>query len=301
MSATAPLPGQPLPLRILLDHAVGVTRRHFRAIYPAVAIPLALAAAAFPVAQGLLMGPMMTSGAPPAPAGLVGMVAGFGIALLAFIVVYVLAYGAMYVAVVNAAAGRAVSMGEAWRTVVRPEVWGTMLLSWVAFLAGFMCCILPGVYVGILFCLVMPVVVEERLFGTAALGRSASLIQYNPQKALASDPRGKAFLIVFVGTLMGYALTFVLQLPFVVAQQVYMVRQAASGQEPDPAAMMALMTWLQVPSNVLGTLAQTAVQLYIAFGIALLYFDVRGRKEGFDLEAGIARLEGGTPPAAAPE
>ena len=298
MSAAPPLPGQPLPLRILLDHAVGVSRRHFRAIYPPVAVPLALAAAAFPVAQAFLMEPMFTMREPPAPSRVLAMSAGFVLALLAFMVVYVFAYGAMYVAVVNAAAGRTVSMRDAWRTVVRPRVWATMLLTWVAFLAGFVCCILPGVYVAILFCLVMPVIVEEGLSGTEALGRSAALVSYNPQKTLAADPRGKAFLIVFVGTLMGYALTFVLQLPFIVAQQVYMIRQAASGEAADPAAMMALMTWLQVPSNVLGTLAQTAVQLYIAFGLALLYFDVRGRKEGFDLEAGIARLEGDAPPAA---
>ena len=301
MSAPAPLPGQPLPLRILLDHAVGISRRHFRAIYPSVALPLVVAAAAFPVAQALLMGPMMTPGEPPDAARVAVLAIAFGLALLAFMVVYALAYGAMYVAVVNAAAGRAVSMGDAWRTVARPPVWATMLLSWVAFLAGLMCCVLPGVYVGILFCLVMPVVVEEGLYGSSALRRSAALVSYNPQKSVASDPRAKAFLIVFVGTLMGYAVTFVLQLPFVVAQQVYMVRQAAGGQAPDPAAMMAAMTWFQVPSNVLGTLAQTAVQLYIAFGLALLYFDIRGRKEGFDLEAGIARLEGGAPPVAAPD
>ena len=53
------------------------------------------------------------------------------------------------------------------------------------------------------------------------------------------------------------------------------------------------MIWLQAPSNMVGALAQTAVQLYIAFGLTLLYLDIRGRKEGFDLEAGIARLEGG--------
>ena len=299
MSAAAPPPpGQPLPLRLLLDHAVGITRRHFRAIFPAVAIPLALASGAMPVAQALFMGSLLAPGAPtPEPAQLAVMIGGIVITVGVFFVVYVFGYGAMYLAAMDAAAGRPVSMRAAWRKVIRPEVWGTLLLTWVACLAGFLCCVLPGFYLWMLFSLVTPVIVEERLHGPDAMRRSASLVAYNPQKTLASDPRGKAFLIVFVGSLMGYLLTFMVQLPFIVAQQVYMLRAAAGGRDPDPGATMALMTWLSVPSNVLGTLAQTAVQLYMAFGLALLYFDIRGRKEGFDLEQGLARLEGGAPPA----
>jgi hypothetical protein len=200
------------------------------------------------------------------------------------LVVYLLANGALYVGAMDAAAGRSVSMGRAWRMVARPPIWGTMILSGVAFVAGLMCCILPGLYVGLLFSLVMAVMVEEGLTGTAALRRSAELITYNPRKDVASDPRGKAFLIVFVGMLMSYTLAFVLQLPFAIAQQVYMMRSAAGGGQVDPAAMMMAMTWFQVPANVLGALAQTAVQLYISVGLALLYLDIRGRKEGLDLE-----------------
>jgi hypothetical protein len=173
-----------------------------------------------------------------------------------------------------------------------------MLLSAIAFAAGLMCCFLPGIYVGLLFSLLIPVMVEEGQAGTAALSRSAELMRYNPQGDLAADPRGKAFLIVFVGTIMGYALTLMLQLPFVIAQQLYVLRMAAGGRTVDPAAMMTVVTWFQVPSNMLGSLGQTAVQLYIGVGLALLYLDIRGRKDGADLEAGVARLEGSAPPPA---
>jgi hypothetical protein len=292
MSASgAPLPGQPLPLRILLDHAVGVSRRNFRAIYPTVAIPLALSSGCYPIIQGVLMGPLMTERTPDM-ARFAPLVAALVVGAVVVLAVYLLANGAMYVGAMDAAADRPVSMGRAWRMVARPPIWGTMILSGIAFVAGFMCCILPGLYVGLLFSLVMAVMVEEGLTGTAALRRSAELITYNPRKDVASDPRGKAFLIVFVGMLMSYALAFVLQVPFVIAQQVYMMRSAAGGAQVDPAAMMLAMTWFQVPANVLGAFAQTAVQLYIAVGLALLYLDIRGRKEGLDLEAAVARLEG---------
>ena len=35
------LPAEPMPFRVLLDEAMKLTRRFFRAIYPSVAIPLA--------------------------------------------------------------------------------------------------------------------------------------------------------------------------------------------------------------------------------------------------------------------
>ena len=299
MSASASLPGQPLPLRLLLDHAVGVSRRHFRAIYPAVAVPLAIASAAFPLAQALFMGPFMRAARQPGPSQVAAITLGALAGLAFFFVTYVFAYGALYMAAVDAVAGRPISMSATWRRVTAPRVWGTMMLSWAGFVAGLVCCVLPGLYIGILWCLVVAVMVEESTYGSAALGRSAQLIGYNPQGSLASDPRGKAFLIVFVGTLMGYALTLVVQLPFIVAQQVYVIRQAAGGSPVDPLSAMELMTWLQVPMNVLGAFVQTAVQLYIAIGIALLYFDVRGRKEGIDLEAALARIEGGAAPAPA--
>ncbi len=55
--------------------------------------------------------------------------------------------------------------------------------------------------------------------------------------------------------------------------------------------MMDSLLWLQVPGAVLGSLAEVAVTLYLSFGLTLLYFDLRRRKEGDDLEAAVAALE----------
>ena len=54
---------------MLLDQAVGVARRNFRAIYPAVAIPVAIASGGFPVVQGLVMQSMMSRGRLPTRSG----------------------------------------------------------------------------------------------------------------------------------------------------------------------------------------------------------------------------------------
>jgi hypothetical protein len=290
-AALPPLPGQPLPLRMLLDRAVSVSRENFSRIFPPVAIPLALMSGAFPLLQALFMGRMQAAG--DAPGRFVPLIVAMVIGAAVLLVVYLFANATLYVAAVDAAAGRAVSMRSAWARAIQPSFWGTALLSYIAFFGGLVCCILPGVYVGLLFSLGAAVIVEEGLSGPKALARSAELIRYNPQKDFGADPRGKAFLIVFVGMLMSYALSLLVQLPFIVAQQVYVFRYAA-GARSDPAAMMMILAWFEVPANLLGALVQTAVQIYIAVGLALLYFDIRGRKEGLDIEAAVSRIEGPT-------
>ena len=76
----------------------------------------------------------------------------------------------------------------------------------------------------------------------------------------------------------------------IVVQEVMLLREVAGGRQPDPGRMMAKLAWIQVPSQMLTMLTQTAIHLYICFGLGLLFFDVKGRKEGLDLEAAVARL-----------
>jgi hypothetical protein len=280
-----------LPFRVLLDEAVRHARRHFRRIYPSVAIPLAVASAGLPLAQLLFLRSMPVPGQmEPSP---IAMIQGFGLfigVMVVWLVVYMLAYGALLAAVVDAVAGREVSMGRAWRLMLRPQIIGTLLLTGFAVGLGFLLCVLPGMYLALLFSLALPVMVEEGIFGTRALGRSAALTRYNPQRQLDADPRLKVFLIFFVGALLGYVVNMVVQMPFLVVQQVMMFRDVAAGNRPDPTAVMARLAWLQVPSQVLGMLVNVAIQLYVGFGLCLLFFDVKRRKEGLDLESAVARL-----------
>ena len=109
------------------------------------------------------------------------------------------------------------------------------------------------------------------------------------------------FVVMFVAGLLGYAANMMVQLPFMVVQQVVLMRQVMGGGRPDPARMMQTMMLLQVPSQVLTALVNAAVHLYSSFGLALLFFDVRQRKEGLDLEVAVARLaasRGTAPPPA---
>jgi hypothetical protein len=288
--STAPSLPQPIPFRFLLDEAVRHARRHFKKMYPAVAFPVALLGGAIPLAQAFVFG-RMAGGDPSAGFGstIVAMTVFVGVMLI-WLAAYYLGYAALFVAAVDALANRPVSMKRAWVFVLRPRVFGTLILTTLAFALGAMLCVLPGIYLGLIFALTIPVMAEEGLFGTAAMRRSAELTRYNPQRDLDADPRFKVFVVVFVGTLLGWLVGMLVELPMMAIQQVLMWREVAGGRQPDPQRLMATMAWVQVPSQMLSMLVQTAFHFYVCFGLVLLFFDVKGRKEGLDLETAIGRL-----------
>jgi hypothetical protein len=79
--------------------------------------------------------------------------------------------------------------------------------------------------------------------------------------------------------------TIVVALPFQLPMLVDIFRSAAAGE--DPTERVGSWLWLQVPGQLLGALASTAVYLYMSFGVSLLFYDTRGRKEGTDLASAI--------------
>ena len=246
-----------------------------------------------PLAQGLLFKEAFQDAGPDKAPDFAGMMVGFGafgVAMLVFMIVYGLGYGAMFVAATDALSGREISMRRAWALMVRPRVLGTLVLIGLAVTVGLAFCILPGLYLGLIYAFTIPVIAAESRFGTAAMSRSSELARYNPQGQFDSDPRLHVFITVLVGTMLGYMINLLFELPVMAFQQFVMMREVAAGQKPDPGEMMARLTWIQVPSSILSMLTNAAVQLYVAFGIALLFFDVKRRKEGGDLEAAVAGL-----------
>lgn len=289
MSSTPSLP-QPIPFRFLLDEAVRHARRHFKKMYPAVAFPVALLGGAIPLVQAYMFRSMGADGAGAGTGSTIVAIVVFSAVMLVWLAAYYLGYAALFVAAVDALAQRPISMRRAWGFVLRPRVFGSLMLTTLAFGLGAVLCLVPGIYLGLIFSLTIPVMAEEGLFGTAAMRRSAELTRYNPQRDLDADPRFKVFVIVFVGTLLGWLVGMLVELPMMAIQQVLMLREVAGGREPDPQRLMATLAWVQVPSQMLSMLTQTAFHFYVCFGLVLLFFDVKGRKEGLDLETAIGRL-----------
>jgi hypothetical protein len=285
---------EPLPFRLLVDEAIKLTRRHFRQMYLPVALPVALAQSLVPVAQSFVFSHGLFSPSPDPAAAVVGMLGFFVVALLAG-AFWGLGYGALLVAATEAQSGAGVSMGRAWRTMLRPRVLGTSVLVALSFLVGCAMCVLPGILLALLFSLAVPVMVAERIYGTTALARAAALVRENPEKRFASSPLLKVFLILVIGYVLSAAVGLVIQMPLIVVQQLVIFRSAAAGEVTDPATLMSKMTLFQVPASFLNVLAATAVQIYIAFALTLFYFDLRRRQEGSDLEAAVREMAGRQP------
>jgi hypothetical protein len=283
----------PMPFRLLLDEAIRQARRHFRAIYPSIAIPIAVLATAISVAQALWFSDLAATPekmmAPWSP--------GTIILTLAHMALLVVAFNAMQVAAIDALSGRPVDMKRAWKFTVQGRVLGTIFLWYSAVLISIVCCCFPVLYVGPLLSFVPTVMVDEGRFGMQALSRSSELTRHNPDRRFLETPLVKVFLLLLVGGVLSYAVGLVVSLPFMIPMWIDMFRSAASGGE-DLLQRMPTWLWLQAPAQFLNALASTAVHLYVCFGIALLFFDARGRKEGSDLRSEIdSMFPGSTPPA----
>jgi hypothetical protein len=143
-------------------------------------------------------------------------------------------------------------------------IWVTFL-SWLLILIGFVLCILPGIWLYVAFALAVPALLTEGVKGRKALGRSRRLIQ---------GRWWPAFAIILLGTL----------LTSIVAGVVAGLLEAASLTDADNRTVSILTT------TVGDTIAAAVTTPFSAAFVTVLYFDLRVRKEGFDLQLFAERL-----------
>ncbi len=283
---------RPLPLRILIDEAIRLMRRNFSALYPSIGIPLALVL----MPLGFLYFQRFTSlvsfsTEPPEPSQMIAAMGWIGLTFAGLVLAHYAAWGACILATMDAASGRPIRMTRSWLWTFRPRVIWTLFLTMMAVAGASLFCLLPAIYVGFLLSFVAPVMAEEGRFGLNALKRSAELLHFRSALSLGDNPIVKAFLLLMVAWLLASAMSMLVQMPFAIIQQIFLIRVASEGESPDPAALMGAMAWLQIPGTALGALSTAAVYLYINLGMALLFLDVRRRREGTDLEAALQELE----------
>lgn len=297
MTPSSDLPSSalaPMPFRQLLDHAWRLARRHFKTLFLPVALPLAVLQLALMLFQMTSMKNAFSSMASD-PAAVFGMFAAMIPILFLQMVVATVVYGAQSAAAIDATAGQPVSLAQGFRFSVRPGVFFTSWLGGLAFLVGLVLCFLPGLYVISVLAFLMPVMRREGRRFFSAFSRCWELAHHNPKGDFLSLPVVKAFVLLAVGYAFTAAISLVVQLPFLIVQQVVIFRKVASGADPTSLMFEGPAQWLQMPGAFVGSLAQTAAALYLAFGLALLYDDLQRRSEGGDLEAAIDSL---SPPEA---
>ena len=151
--------------------------------------------------------------------------------------------------------GRSISIGEAYSRVVDSlfPLLGSIILFTIAASIGLIVFI-PGIVVYVWFCLAAPVVIVEREGGFGALKRS---------RVLVKDFFNKAFLLVVWLTL---AEAFVVLLILSLSNLIF--------EFPGFDSLLSFLAiCLSLPINAFRVISTT-----------MLYYDLRTRKEGYDLQ-----------------
>jgi len=311
----------PLSLGELLDQTFSYFRKHFWLFAGIMVAPEALVTGLSIVMQVFLRAPRIVPGGPaPAPAQMAAYamrasLGSLGI-LISYYVVYALALGAITYALSEIHLGRTTTIRDSYRAVRRRlgrlinvtltivlRTFGVFVLAifllavavglmgalpkslfWVSLVLGL------GLVVGFIITAVLlviflirysvavPALVLENLSARQAIKRSVALT------------RGFLWRLLVVGILTVLIRTVVVllcQAPFTVLAMWSAIR----GGYPS--------IWLSIPGILVGGAcgAATAPLLMIGFGLA--YYDLRVRKEGFDLQLMMSHLDDGQPQSAA--
>jgi hypothetical protein len=289
-----PLDLRPLTLAELLDRSFSTYKRHFWLFAGIMAVP-----AAFAMIMAVLLRIVRTPIGPNAtPDKILLVVLPAAVALTLFGVVYMVVYmyalGATSIAVSELYLGRDTTVGGAYRRV-RPLggrlllliIWtflsiaggclvvGAVAVGFAMFLAlisrvlavlvaplAFLGVLVVAVLMSVRFGVSVPALVIEGVPASTALKRSIELTR---------DNMGRVFLIILCATVIAYATSLLFTGPFSLAA-------LAVG----PTTKLALL--LNVAGAISGAIGGMISGPVMIIGLAMMYYDLRIRKEAFDLQ-----------------
>jgi hypothetical protein len=267
---------RPLQLGEILDRTFSLYRKHFLLFAGINAIPHTLILA-MNLAQTfftkLPVAPTRVPAGQYQGAGLGGLFA-FGITgIIVGVFVYMIAYlfsqGGTVFAVSELYLGRTTtigaSLGRMWGQLL--SLFGVVFVYGLVVGVGFLFLIIPGCYLACRLFTCVPAALLEDLGPISSLERSFQLTK---------DFAGRAFLIYFLYMVLTYAAIFLFSFPFIIAV-------ALSGRNPE-----AMRVWL----------ALTNVGSFFAGVLVGPYYDLRVRKEAFDLQVMMnpsGQIPSGTP------
>ncbi|MBV9294849.1 MAG: glycerophosphoryl diester phosphodiesterase membrane domain-containing protein [Acidobacteriaceae bacterium] len=255
-----PLDLRPLSVGEILDRSFTLYRRHFVLFIGIAALPQLLS----------LTFQLTRTFATAAPNRNIALAFSLTAALLMLIggiitiVASLFSEAATFLAVSDLYLGRTVSISDclrrAWSEIGTVFVVG--ILTAVAFLAGCIALIVPGIYIFCRLLVSVPAALIERRSASDAMSRSWRLEENNV---------GRAFVVVAVYFVISVAATMLFQLPFTIAALVY----------KNNFAMLQVWTAITIVGN---TIISSLVSPIFHIAISVFYFDLRVRKEGFDLQ-----------------
>lgn len=273
---------RPMGIGDLLDETFKVYRRHFLSFVIAtalVAVPVALLSMALNLAvgQGVSQGRIDSTDdlvAFGVGAMLVGLAGGLG---------YLLSGAAAVRLASDAVLGRRLDVGAAYRGVVGrilALLWAGFLVSLATMLLAVTIIGIPvAIYFGIGWAVYTQAVVLEGLGGRAGMRRSGALVD------------GHRWRVLGVSVLMSILVSILISVPSALVAAM-MGAVVAFAETPGTRALLEVVNAFMsaVGQSLFGSLAWIMT--------TLVYYELRVRKEAFDLEQLAARAEDPPPPPA---
>jgi len=300
---------RPLRLGQLLDRTFSLYRRNFLLFIGLSTIPVVILCAMSVVMQ-IAQGPALQAQVahrPADPAQALAAMQASSSLLLPLIVVsmaaFALAHGALTFATSQVYLGRSATIGALYRAA-RVRFWRIFGLWLLIFLRAIGYCALVGVVAAIVggvaafaargagAVVVAPVVVGGiivmvLIFLRYSLATAVLLLENTGMNAairrsisLMRGHRFRAFVIFLTVVAVSYAGFILFGGPFLAAQTYYITQ----GIVPP--------LWLRALGAVVGGLSQLLLMPFGVMVFVLLYFDIRVRKEGLDLQMMIGSLGG---------
>ncbi|HWO69011.1 MAG TPA: hypothetical protein VNO31_54170 [Umezawaea sp.] len=274
----APRPGviplRPLGLGEILGGAFLTIRRHPALLLGSTALVMLISQVLGLIVMLPVLGEfqrILESGLEPNPEEVVPLLLRIGIGASVAAVLGVLGQvfltGLATIVVSRAVVGKPVTLAEAW-VELRPNLLrllGVSILFGLAVLVGAVLCVLPGIWVAVLFSFAMPALVLERLTVGQAFQRS---------KALVRDAWWSTFGILAAAVGIGWVVNLVLSLPFA----NYGFGSAARG------GLDAFSTSQYLFSSVASFLSGVLTYPFISAVVALVYIDRRIIVERLDVQ-----------------
>lgn len=261
---------RPMGLGDILDGSLRLYRRNFGQFLGIVAIAYLPAVLLQLVAMYWMLSGMLSAqtGSADDPTSMLPYLGGtialaFGSAAI-YLIAVPLAQGALIWAVSRRYLGKSISIGEAYRQVLRRfgHLLVAVILTGLATLGGTLLCIIPGIVVSFMFSFATIEVVLEDRDGVEGMRRSWQLVSYDFWKVVGT--------LVVLGILVAAA-AYALSAPFSLISMI-------PTQDGNP------MAGLNLVSQAISSLVQIVLQPVQIVGTILLYYDLRIRKEGFDIE-----------------
>jgi len=259
---------RPLSLGELLDRTFFLYRRHFLLFVGIAAIPYSFF---FVMNLGTALAPVLARAAASGrgqSAGVTATAIGGGlfalVAALVGFIAFLFSVGATVFAVSEIYTGRQTSIRESLRRVRgnAGTIFGVLFLSGLIMVGGFIALIVPGIYLMCRICVATPAALLENIGPSDSIRRSFGLTR---------DFAGRAFMIYMLYFAMVWGVVAVFQFPFILLITI-------NAKQPQ---LVILWTVFMQVGNFIGSVLVAPVS---TIGFALFYYDLRVRKEAFDLQ-----------------